>query len=125
MSTIHSNTPRDALFRLENMVLMGSVHLPLRAIRAQISGAINLLVHVDRMRDGVRRVTHIVEIVGMEGDVITMQDVFNFKQTGENRDGSLAGKFEMAGFRPHCVDRAAAFGLERQLLESVAAVVQA
>jgi pilus assembly protein CpaF len=125
MSTIHSNTPRDALFRLENMVLMGSVHLPLRAIRAQISGAINLLVHVDRMRDGIRRVTHIVEIVGMEGDVITVQDVFNFKQTGENRDGSLAGKFEAAGFRPHCVDRAAAFGLERQLLESVAAVVQA
>jgi pilus assembly protein CpaF len=125
MSTIHSNTPRDALFRLENMVLMGSVHLPLRAIRAQISGAINLLVHVDRMRDGIRRVTHIVEIVGMEGDVITVQDVFNFKQTGENRDGSLAGKFEAAGFRPHCVDRAAAFGLERQLLETVAAVVQA
>jgi pilus assembly protein CpaF len=60
----------------------------------------------------------------MEGDVITVQDVFNFKQTGENRDGSLAGKFEAAGFRPHCVDRAAAFGLERQLLESVAAVVQ-
>jgi pilus assembly protein CpaF len=124
MSTIHANTPRDAVFRLENMVLMGSVSLPLRAIRVQIASAINLLVHVDRMRDGVRRVTHIVEIVGMESDVITMQDVFKFVQTGENRDGTLAGKYEAARFRPACVDRAAAYGRERELLDAVGAVAQ-
>ena len=125
MSTIHANSPRDAIFRLENMVLMGSVSLPLRAIRAQIASAINLLVHVDRMRDGIRRVTHIVEIVGMESDVITMQDVFKFVQTGENRDGTLAGKYEAAHFRPHCIERAAGYGLDRELLEAVGAISQA
>lgn len=125
MSTIHSNSPRDALFRLENMVLMGSVSLPLRAIRAQIASAIHLLVHVDRMRDGVRRVTSIAEIVGMESDVITLQDVFSYRQYGENRDGTLAGKFEASGFRPHCTDRAAAYGLEKQLLDAINMMLQA
>lgn len=120
MSTIHSNSPRDALFRLENMILMGSVSLPLRSIRAQMASAINLLVHIDRMRDGIRRITSIVEIAGMEGEVVTTQDVFNFRVQGENRDGTLAGKFEGTGFRPRCIERAASYGLERQLLEAIA-----
>jgi pilus assembly protein CpaF len=125
MSTIHSNSPRDALFRLENMVLMGSVNLPLRAIRAQIASAINLLVHTDRMRDGIRRVTSIVEILGMESEVVTMQDVFTFQQRGENRDGTLMGKFEASGFRPHCFERAVAFGLEKDLAEAINMASQA
>jgi len=125
MSTIHSNSPRDALSRLENMVLMGSVSLPLAAIRAQIASAINLVVHIERMRDGIRRVQNIVEIVGMEGDVVTMQDVFAFHQQGEKRDGKLAGTFVSTGFRPHFIERAAAYGLERQLLEAIGIVAQA
>jgi len=119
MSTIHANSPRDALARVENMVLMGSVNLPLRAIRTQIASAINLVVHIERMRDGVRRLQNIMEIVGMEGDVITMQDVFSFRQSGEGRDGRLAGRFESSGFRPYFLERAATYGLERQLLEAV------
>jgi pilus assembly protein CpaF len=119
MSTVHANTPRDALARLENMVLMGSANLPLRAIRSQIASAINLVVQIERMRDGIRRVVHIVEIVGMEGDVVTMQDVFSFNQTGENRDGMLAGSFDGSGMRPHFVERATAHGLKRRLLEAV------
>jgi len=119
MSTIHANTPRDALYRLENMVLMGAVNLPLRAIRGQIASAINIIVQVERMRDGVRRVQNIVEVVGMEGDVITTQDVFTFRQTGGHEDRAVNGKFVGSGLRPHCATRAAEFGLERQLLETV------
>lgn len=119
MSTIHANTPRDALHRLENMVLMGSVNLPLRAIRSQIASAINLVVQVERMRDGVRRIQNIVEVVGMESDIITTQDVFTFHQRAETREGMLTGTFEPSGLRPYCFDRAAAVGLERRLLEAV------
>jgi len=121
MSTIHANSPRDALYRLENMVMMGSVNLPLRAIRSQIASAINLIVQVERMRDGVRRVQNIVEIVGMESDVITTQDVFSFHVRPENREGVLAGTFETMGMRPHFVDRAAVVGLDKRLLEAVGA----
>jgi pilus assembly protein CpaF len=124
MSTMHANAPRDTLARLETMVLMGSVNLPLKAIRAQIASAVNLIVQVDRMRDGVRRVQNIVEVVGMEGDIITMQDVFSFQQQGEKRDGRLAGTFVATGYRPHCVERAAAYGLERELLESIGVASQ-
>ncbi len=119
MSTIHANSPRDALYRLENMVMMGSVNLPLRAIRSQIASAINLIVQVERMRDGVRRVQSIVEVVGMESEVVTTQDVFSFRQQNETRDGMLTGTFEASGLRPHFIDRAAKAGLERRLLEAV------
>lgn len=125
MSTTHANTPRDTIARLETMVLMGSVGLPLKAIRAQIASAVNLIVQIDRMRDGMRRVLNIVEVAGMEGDMITMQDVFAFRQNGEKGDGRLVGSFVATGYRPHCIERAAEYGLEKELLEAVSLVAKA
>jgi pilus assembly protein CpaF len=119
MSTIHANSPRDALSRLENMVMMANVNLPLRAIRAQIASAINLIVQVERMRDGIRRVDRIVEISGMEGEVITARDLFTFQYRGEGRDGFLEGTFEASRLRPDLANRAALHGLEKALLEAV------
>jgi pilus assembly protein CpaF len=119
MSTIHANAPRDALYRLENMVMMSASNLLLRAIRMQIASAVNLIVHVERMRDGVRRVQSISEIVGMEGDIITMHDIFAFEYDGELGEGLLHGTFVSNRFRPHLTKRAALYGLERRLLEAV------
>jgi pilus assembly protein CpaF len=119
MSTIHANSPRDAIHRLENMVLMGSVNLPLHAIRSQIASAVDVIVQIERMRDGVRRIQRIVEITGMEDEVITLQDVFAFEHQGEGHNGAVQGRFEAFGFRPHCTSRAAEIGLERRLLETV------
>jgi len=118
MSTIHANSPRDALFRLENMVLMAAANLPLRALRAQIASAINLLVQIERMRDGVRRVERICEISGMEGEIVSTRDIFTFRYRGE-RGGRIDGVFEPSRLRPDLAIRAAQYGLERQLLESV------
>jgi pilus assembly protein CpaF len=119
MSTIHANTPRDALFRLENMVLMASANLPLRALRAQIASAINIVVQIERMRDGIRRVERICEISGMEGEIVSTRDIFTFNFTGENRDGFLEGTFEPSRLRPDLAAKAAQHGLEKQLLSSV------
>jgi pilus assembly protein CpaF len=119
MSTVHANSPRDALFRLENMVLMASANLPLRALRAQIASAINLVVQIERMRDGVRRVERICEISGMEGEIVSTRDIFTFQFQGENRDGIIEGTFEPSRLRPDLVAKAAQYGLERQLLSSV------
>src|ERR1700726_3012113 len=83
MSTVHANSPRDALYRVENMVMMANLSLPLRAIRMQIASAVNLIVHIERMRDGVRRVQNVSEIAGMEGDIITARDLFSFQSRGE------------------------------------------
>jgi len=118
MSTVHANTPRDALFRLENMILMAAANLPLRALRAQIASAINLIVQIERMRDGVRRVERICEISGMEGEIVSTRDIFTFKYQGE-RDGRIQGVFEPSRLRPDLTVRAAQHGLERQLLETV------
>jgi pilus assembly protein CpaF len=119
MSTVHANTPRDALFRLENMVLMAAANLPLRALRAQIASAINIIVQIERMRDGIRRVERICEISGMEGEIVSTRDIFTFNQRGEGRDGFLEGTFEPSRLRPDLATKAAHYGLERQLLESV------
>src|SRR5437763_4366913 len=118
MSTIHANTPRDALFRLENMVLMAAANLPLRALRAQIASAINLVVQIERCRDGIRRVDRICEISGMESEVVSTRDIFVFKHEGE-RDGRIQGHFEPSKLRPDLAAKAAEHGLEKQLLESV------
>ena len=118
MSTIHANSPRDALFRLENMVLMAAANLPLRALRAQIASAINILVHVDRMRDGIRRIERICEISGTEGEIVSTRDIFTFKFQGE-RGGYIEGLFEPSRLRPDLTERAAQHGLERHLLEAV------
>ena len=119
MSTIHANSPRDAVARIENMVLMAELNLPLRAIRAQIASALNLIVQIERMRDGIRRVERIVEVAGMEGDVITTRDLFTFNYFGESRDGIIQGTFEPTRLRPDLVNRAAQFGLERPMLDAV------
>src|SRR5215472_7299484 len=120
MSTIHANSPRDALFRLENMVLMAAANLPLRALRAQIASAINIIVQIERMRDGIRRVERICEISGMEGEIVSTRDIFTFNFQGETRDGFIEGTFEASRLRPDLAARAAQYGLEKQLLESVA-----
>jgi pilus assembly protein CpaF len=119
LGTIHANRPREALTRLENMVGMSGINLPSRAIRTQISAAVNMILQVSRMRDGVRRVTSITEVVGMEGDIITTQELFSYKFEGEGPDGKLRGKFESSGLRPHFTPRAEYFGLDRLLLEAV------
>ena len=119
MSTIHANAPREALTRLENMVGMTGINLPSRAVRTQIAAAVHLIAQVNRMRDGVRRVTHIIEVVGMEGDVITTQELFGFQFQGETTDGKLRGVFKSSGIRPFFLPRAEYFGLDRALLEIV------
>jgi len=119
LSTIHANRPREALTRLENMVGMAGVNLPSRAIRQQIAAAINLIVQISRMRDGIRRVVSVTEIIGMEGDVITTQDLFTYQYEGQLNDGSLKGSFVSSGLRPHFMTRAEYFGLDRALLEAV------
>jgi pilus assembly protein CpaF len=117
MSTIHANRPREALTRLENMVGMTGINLPSRAVRTQIAGAVNMIVQVARMRDGMRRITEIVEIVGMEGEVITTQELFTYQYLGEATDGRLRGVFKSSGVRPHFLPRAEYYGLDRPLLE--------
>ena len=119
LSTIHANPPREALTRLENMVGMAGINLPPRAMRTQIAAAVDLIVQVSRMRDGVRRVTNVIEVVGMEGDVITTQDLFTYQFEGESADGRLIGKFVPSGLRPHCLTKAQYFGLDRSLLEAL------
>jgi pilus assembly protein CpaF len=119
LGTIHANRPREALTRLENMVGMSGINLPSRAVRTQISAAVHMILQVSRMRDGVRRVTSITEVVGMEGDIITTQELFSYKFEGEGPDGKLRGRFESSGLRPHFTPRAEYFGLDRLLLEAV------
>ncbi|HTT79652.1 MAG TPA: CpaF family protein [Stellaceae bacterium] len=119
MSTIHANSPREALTRLENMIGMAGINLPQRAIRAQIASAVHLVCQVNRMRDGQRRVTHVTEIVGMEGDVITMQDLFTYEFLGEGPDGKLCGTFHGGGVRPAFLPRAEYYGLDKMLLELI------
>ncbi|HYL48903.1 MAG TPA: CpaF family protein [Stellaceae bacterium] len=119
LSTIHANRPREALTRLENMVGMAGVNLTPRAVRQQIAAAVNLIIQISRMRDGIRRVVAVTEIVGMEGDVITTQDLFTYQYEGQMPDGSLKGTFMSSGLRPHFITRAEYYGLDRALLEAV------
>ncbi|WP_334163019.1 CpaF family protein [Phenylobacterium sp.] len=119
LGTIHANRPREALTRLENMVAMSGVNLPARSVRTQIAAAVQLIVQISRMRDGLRRITSITEVVGMEGDIITTQELFAYRFEGEAADGRLKGRFESAGLRPHFTSRAEYFGLDRMLLDAI------
>ncbi len=119
MSTVHANSPRDALYRVENMVMMANLSLPLRAIRMQIASAVNLVVHIERMRDGIRRVLNVAEIAGMEGEIITIRELFSFQCRGERLGGATQGSFESMRRRPDFTVRAARFGLERDLLDAL------
>jgi pilus assembly protein CpaF len=122
MTTVHANTPRDALYRIENMVMMANLSLPLKAIRMQVASALNLVVHIERMRDGIRRVQNVSEIAGMEGEVITARELFTFRYKGETRDGKIDGEFEPTHMRPDFVSRAARYGLDKELLETLGIV---
>ncbi|HEX6142614.1 MAG TPA: CpaF family protein [Geminicoccaceae bacterium] len=121
MCTLHANNPREALTRMENMIGMAGTNLPSKAVRTQITGAVHMIVQVQRMRDGVRRVTHVTEVVGMEGEVVTTQDLFTYQFEGEARDGTLVGGFKSSGVRPHFTKRAAYFGLDRALIQAMMA----
>jgi pilus assembly protein CpaF len=110
LTTIHANSPRDALYRLDTMVAMANLNIPEKAIRQQIASALELIIQIARLSDGTRRVTAISEITGMEGDIITMQDIFVFEKTGVGQDGRVRGQFRATGIRPKCADRLAAAG---------------
>ena len=111
LTTVHANTPRDALYRLDTMVAMANLNLPDRAIRHQVASAINLIVQIARMSDGTRRVTQITEITGMQDDVIAMQDIFVFEKTGVTSEGAVIGRFRSTGIRPKCSERIEASGI--------------
>jgi pilus assembly protein CpaF len=105
LSTIHANSSRDALHRLENLVLMAGLALPDRAIREQVASALQLIVHVSRVSDGTRKLLSIQEIVGMEGPIVTMQEIFRFRRTGTGKDGEVEGVYEATGVVPHVAER--------------------
>jgi pilus assembly protein CpaF len=124
LTTIHANSPRDALYRLDTMVAMANLNIPDRAIRQQVASAVNLMVQVSRMADGTRKVTAISEITGMEGDVITMQDIFVFERTGIGPNGRVTGRFRATGVRPKCTDKIMSAGMQLRadMFEHVKAV---
>ncbi len=118
MCTLHANSPREALSRMENMVLMSNIRIPKEAITRQIADSIDLIVQIKRMRDGKRRIVSISEVVGQEGSMTTLQELFFFRYDGEAQDGSLSGRFVSTGLRPYTLDKARQFGLEQTYLEA-------
>ncbi len=124
LTTIHANSPRDAISRLEVMVGMASSNLNLRSIRQQIASAVDLFIQIARLSDGTRKVTHITECVGMEGDLVTTQDVFVFERTGLTAEGRVMGRFRATGVRPKFSERLKAAGIELapQIFQSVVEV---
>jgi pilus assembly protein CpaF len=112
MTTIHSNGPRDALHRLENLVLMAGHNLPDKAIREQVASALHLLVHVSRLSDGSRKILSVQEILGMEGPVVTMQEIFRYVATGLDAEGKVQGHFEATGMVPKCLDQIHVTGID-------------
>jgi pilus assembly protein CpaF len=119
LTTVHANSPRDVISRLETMVLMSGMDLPVRAIREQIASAIDMIVHESRFSDGTRKVTRVTEIVGLEGDLITMQDIFEYKQTGITEDAKVEGQFRPTGAVPTFIEEVASRGLtiNRQMFD--------
>jgi pilus assembly protein CpaF len=111
ITTLHANTPRDALSRLETMISMADLNLPEKAMRQQIASAIDVVIQASRLSDGSRKVMTISEVVGMEGDVITMQEIFLFDRQGLDEDGKVQGRFKPTGIRPRFADRLKAYGI--------------
>jgi pilus assembly protein CpaF len=105
LSTVHANSPRDCLSRVENMILMAGLELPVRAIREQMASAIHMVIQISRLSDGSRRITHVSEISGLEGQIVTMQDLFRFEQEGVDAEGRVVGHFRSTGIRPQFADR--------------------
>jgi pilus assembly protein CpaF len=112
MTTIHANNARDAVSRLENMIAMAGIEMPLKAMRAQIASAVNLIVQASRLQDGSRRMVSVTEVTGMEGDVITLQEVFRYERLGLGEDGTIEGRFTATGIRSHYSDRFRAWGFD-------------
>ena len=104
MATIHANNPREAITRLEQMVAMGGLRISQEAVRGQISAAIGIIIQAQRLSDGSRRITHVTEVTGMEGEVIQMQDLFVFKRVDTGEDGTVIGEFRATGLRPKCLE---------------------
>jgi pilus assembly protein CpaF len=119
MSTVHANSARDALARLENMMLMANPNLPVRSVRGQIASAIDVVVQTERMRDGARRVTEVVEVIGLEGDTAVLGPLFTFQYKGEQLDGTLDGVFAAEPVPPRFLPRIAYYGLEAPLLDAL------
>lgn len=111
MTTVHANTPRDAIGRMENMIGMSDANLPPKVARAQIASAIGVIVQASRLTDGKRKIVSIQEITGMEGEMITMQEIFAFRQTGIAEGGAVQGYFTATGVRPHFADRLRSYGI--------------
>jgi pilus assembly protein CpaF len=120
MGTVHANTPREAISRMENMIAMGNLNIPSSAVREQIASAINVIIQVQRLRDGSRKVTHVSEITGMEGEVVTMQDLFVLDILGEDAQGKLITKQKSTGLRPKFFDKARTFGVEQLVMDAMA-----
>jgi pilus assembly protein CpaF len=112
LSTVHANSPRDALARLETMILMAGTNLPNRAMREQIASALDVVVQVQRLSDGGRRVTSIVEVAGMEGDIVTTQEIFRYRRRGVTPEGKISGVFEATGVRPLFAEKLLVAGVE-------------
>jgi len=111
MTTVHANTTRDALSRLETLVLFSGYNIPDRAIREQIAAAVNVIIQVARLSDGTRRITNISEVVGMEGEVVTAQEIFAFRKSGVDQNGRVVGKHVVAGVRPLFMDQLRSCGV--------------
>ena len=124
MATIHANNPRDCLSRMENLILMSGINMPIQAMRQQIASSVHLIVQVARMRDGGRRITHIEEVVGCEGDVITTQTLFGYQPGPMGDDGRLTGKFFCSGIRPRFLAQAAYFNRDKEMMECISAAAQ-
>ena len=118
MCTLHSNSPRECLGRMENMILMGDIKIPKEAISKQIADSVDMIVQVKRLRDGSRRVTNITEVIGMEGDVIVTQELFKFEYHDEDDSGKIVGEYRSMGLRPYTLDKARQFGFDQPFLEA-------
>lgn len=118
MCTLHSNSPREALARMENMVMMSDIKVPKEAISRQIADSVDLIIQVKRLRDGSRRVTNVTEVIGMEGPVIVTQELFKFEYLDETADGKIIGEYRSMGLRPYTLDKAKQFGFDQALLEA-------
>jgi len=121
MGTIHANNPRECISRMENMIAMGGYNLPAKTVREHIAGAIHVVVQAARLRDGSRKITHVSEVMGMEGEVVTLQDLFVYEITGEDAQGRITGRHRFTGLRPGFWDRVRYFGKERDLAEAMEA----
>ncbi len=118
MATLHSNSPRECLARMENMVMMSDIKVPKEAISRQIADSVDLIVQVKRLRDGSRRTTNVTEVIGMEGDVIVTQELFKFEYLDETADGKIIGEYRSMGLRPYTLEKAKMFGFDQPYLEA-------